>query len=482
MALGYQHFTAQQDDITTRRLCHVVHLDEEWRDRVICTVVDPGPRAVCPAFGVDLVALARHAVWAKRRRREQDRALAVVLVAGVGGLLLAGALGSVVVGLAAVAVAVAAAWAAVFVRLRADGRAALRAWDAKGAVRDAAPPLEADTERRLDELNGRSNVLVYATGEGDPFIGSGRRLSDLHLPPLDIKPAKGEAFTPFDAVELHHYLGKCFEEKTDPSVHVRNRLYVRGDQVQSVHGLVPDKHRSPEPVVDSDWVKAGAQGSAQHARTYLSVEKQISGGDLVVCLLVRAQVEGGLLHIERLVYFLPPLRHRFRAKQDFVNGGMLLVTLSAAWDAAVEALPRLVGRPTRHSRRDWFGDRQRKAHRKARRLIDAGRGHDYGARTSVREAVAAYDTREHFDDADVRQIAQRLHHQLIGHVERFLRDHGVEIDEFSKRVQNITNNITYDIGNLQAGNAVVGGQGNIIDGHGQVNNAAGQRAPAASGT
>ena len=46
-----------QDD-ATRCLCHAVHLDRFLRDYVLHTVVKPHLRAVCPAYGVDLVAVA----------------------------------------------------------------------------------------------------------------------------------------------------------------------------------------------------------------------------------------------------------------------------------------------------------------------------------------------------------------------------------------------------------------------------------------
>ena len=64
---------------------------------------------------------------------------------------------------------------------------------------------------------------------------------------------------------------------------------------------------------------------------------------------------------------------------------------------------------------------------------------------------------------------KRLSRRLLDCIQQFLDDHGVDTSDFSHQVQNITTSVS-NIGTVQAGTAVVGGQGNIVTGHGAVNN------------
>ena len=77
---------ASQSDATetTRYLCAAVHLDDRFAGRVVDQLVHERFRALAPAYGVDLAALAAHAVMARRRLR-RDAALLAVLLLSVGG-------------------------------------------------------------------------------------------------------------------------------------------------------------------------------------------------------------------------------------------------------------------------------------------------------------------------------------------------------------------------------------------------------------
>ena len=92
--------------------------------------------------------------------------------------------------------------------------------------------------------------------------------------------------------------------------------------------------------------------------------------------------------------------------------------------------------------------------------------HDYGAKTSLREAVADYQTEAYFQESDVLDTARRLDRRLLDCLNKFLDDHGVNASEQIE----LANKASIHIRTIQSGNAVVGGQGNIIVGHGAVNN------------
>jgi len=252
---------------------------------------------------------------------------------------------------------------------------------------------------------------------------------------------------------------------------------VRGDYAQHVPGLLPDKLAAPESFIYSDWVKSAVAHPAELARTYICMERIMSGGDLVVSMYVRAWLEQDMLSIERIIYFLPPLQDRYRPTREFVARGPAGVNLDAASFAARRLGPVLAGRRVFGWQPVNYARRRQQAEVQARRHIRAGVIYDYGARTSLREAVAAYNTKEHFAWADVIDSSKRLGSRLMDCIEKFLDDHGIDTSDFQNQVRLIDNSVS-NIGTIQAGTAVVGGQGNIISGHGAVNNyGAGQAGP-----
>jgi hypothetical protein len=472
-------------DKITRYLCYAVHADDNLRDYVLHSVVDSHLQALCPSYGVNLVCVARHAMLAQRRHDFQKAAFVVARLL----LPLAVAVGvifrSPVLAVVAIAVVLAAAWLILFWNLRADRLSALRVVTDFSKPEDQADELRPDIEERLQKL-ARANSVIYANGEFDPFIGSGRRLHFYQLNPVTVTRAGDgpggvkRTLKPFDAIELHQYLATQIPALGFDGLRVRNRLYVRGDYAMHVPGLLPDKLAAPEPVVHSDWVKSAVANPVPLARTYICMERIMSGGDLVVSMYVRAWLEQDLLSIERVIYFLPPLQRRYRPTVEFVARGRMGVNLDAALDATRRVLPVLGGRRISGWRLVDYARQRRRAEAQARRQIRAGIPYDYGARTSLREAVAAYDAKEHFAEADVIDSFKRLGSRLMDCIEKFLDDHGVDTSDFHNQIQLIDNSVN-NIGSIQAATAVVGGQGNIITGHGAVNNFGGGQAGAQPG-
>jgi hypothetical protein len=461
-------------DAATRCLCHAIHEDDDLRDYVLHTVVDPHLKATCPAYGVDLVAAGRHAALARRRLANQQAAFWLVRVILVLAVAAGVVLRSVTAGAVIFCAALVAAWCVLFQQLRAARISALKAVTDPAPPEDQAGPLPPEVEERLGKLS-KANAVIYARGEGDPFIGSGRRLHWFQFNPIDVTRAGQDSagskrtLRAFTAVELHHYLATQVPKLGFDGLRVRNRLYVRGDYVPHVPGLLPDSYAAPEPVVRSDWVKSGVEHPTERARTYICMERIMSGGELVVSMYVRAWLEQNLLSIERIIYFLPPLQERFRPERELIAGGAAGATVRAFATAARRTLPVLAGARVSRRRPGSAAVVSRRAEAKARREIKAGFPYDYGARTSLREAAAAYDTKEHFAEADVLDSAKRLGRRLMDCIEKFLDDRGVDTSEFHDQVQFINNTVS-NIGSIQAANAVVGGQGNIIAGHGAVNN------------
>jgi hypothetical protein len=460
-------------DSVTRSLCHAVHLDENLRDYVLHTVVEPHLRAVCPSFGVSLVAVARHAAAARRRtdiQRNAFIACRVIAILAVGLAVVTRSPG-VAIGLLIPVVAVAygvLAWSLVD-----DRRRARDAIKNPSPPADQASPLDADVESRLQDVE-KSNVVVYADGEGDPFIGSGQRLNYTQMNPVNItrpatSPSGAAVVKPFDVIVLHGYLAREILTLGLSDLQAKNRLYVRGDYAQHINDLLPDQNSSPRSRVGADQVRSGAIRPTARVRTYICVERVREGGELVIGMYVRAALEQNLLTIERSLYFLPPIRDQYKPTRALAANDFATMTLTPLTTAARRVLPMLMGQPLSGRERQDFGAQRQQDEKTALREIKKGFQHDYGARASLREVVAAYGTSEHFDHADILREARNLDSRLLDLIKKFLDDHGVDTSDFSKNIQQITNQVT-NIGSVQAGTAVVGGQGHLVTGHGGFNN------------
>jgi hypothetical protein len=456
-------------DAVTRYLCHAVHRDENLRDYVLHTVVNPHLRAVCPSFGVNLVAVARHAVAARQRVQTRRNAfitcrVGVVLAIGIGILT-----GKPFVAIGLLIATIAAAYGVLAWSLIDGLRRAREAFVNPSPPEDQASPLDSTIEDRLQDAE-KANVIIYHTDEGDPFIGSGVRQDFGQVRPVNITCPATDAsgnpsvIKPFDAITLHTYLAREMLAMKLPGQQVKNRLYVRGDCVKDMDGLLPDQYSSPRSRVEPDQVRSGALQPTAAGRSYVCAERVREGGELVISMYVRAELEGDLLFIERSVYFLPPIRDRFRPTLDLDANDFTTMTLTPLRTAASRVFPMLMGKSLSGKERANFESELEKEETEARREIRKGYQHDYGARTSLREAVAAYSMKGHFDRADVLREAQALDRRLLGLIRGFLDDRGIDASEFSRNIQQVT------IGTLQAGTAVVGGQGHLVTGHGAVNN------------
>jgi hypothetical protein len=483
---GLPEIAQTRDDKVTRDVCHALHLSEPLESFVHHQIVNPRTRAVCPAYGIDLVAVARHAAVARDRRILVTRVvrcirivIVLAVILGIAQVILsAGSHGGPDVTPAAVAAAVIVlcvmgVWGTLFWYVRAGRASALQVLSGPRPL-DQAPAVDPVTEDRLDEVN-RANAVVYAYGQGDPFIGSGRKLFTWNTDPIDVTRAAadasqaGSAVVPFNEIDLHQYLETEIPRLGFNELQVSNRLYVRGDYARFVGGLQPDLRAVPGSVVDARWLASGIMYPSDQARTYVCVERIQMGGDLVTCMYVRARIEQGLLTLDGLIYLLPPLAGIWLPTRSLTARGRGQAFRAAFGAASRETIPALRRRAARLPRKDTFRDASREEAALMRRELKDGHPHDYGAIVSLREALASYQPTHYFEITDVVESSKRLLQRQMNCILQFLEDHKIDTSSLREQAAKITQNISYTAGNSYSVGAVHGGT-NIIGSHGAVNN------------
>jgi FHA domain-containing protein len=446
----------------TRYLCAAVHVDRRFREHVLDEVVNQPYRAVCPSYGVDLVAVVCHALAAQRQRLLRDLALLGLLFAAVLSILSADGLtpdsavipALVVIGLLAWFVVAFDAWWLRYVVL--VGGLSLRAPHARRPKRPSGGRLA----RRLDAITGvqSSNVVVFSGFT--PFVGSGYEDENWSFA-IDIEkgakdPATGRRKTPksFSAGDLYTALAANLATIGLPNLRVEERLLVNGVDVRQIPALLPNRHAAPIGFAAPEVLHAVRDRNRGVARTYLCVEVTGWRGQLVVTIFVRVVRLQGSLYLEWTSYVLPPLRDEYY-DVDRISPRLGAAIAYAIGHGLVYALPALVSSPfmVLHRLDRWL-DAWRSRSRQRDQIL-ADRNFDYGARSSIREEAAGATYKRYFLSLDSEMYTKVVQVRLLKHIFDFLELHDLDTSDFAAQQTIINNSQSYNVsGNLGSGVAV----------------------------
>jgi hypothetical protein len=456
-------------DEVTRLLCATAHLHPAFADALLAVTDDYPYVAIAPPYGVDVLALVRHAARVHRRRLRRRLLHAGLLLLGLVLLYAVFRWSSAPLLHAAMVVVLAGllAWALALGELLQARGDALTLIETSRKPLDMAPPVGPDLERRLAELD-RMNVVVWRTDLLYPFVGSGSWISSWSIPALDItRPATDQQGQPrqviaFDAVGLHDHIARTVRARNLAGLNVRNRLYVRGATAQHVPGLIESPLRPPARIVSSAVVKSALLQDQSTIQTYLCLERIVFGGQLGVSMFVRAMVEENLLTVRADSFFLPPLNSGFRSVTRLPRERWR-VTAKAALDAAFAAPGNLLTSPL-----ELAGDLFRRLGRRRRlarlgRRVRRGRGFDYGAVTSIRHAVSDLAQANHVHQTSEEGYLRRLQHHVLNATVQFLEDHNVDTSELRRQQDRIINSTTYHFGNVNGQGIYIGPNGQVVN-------------------
>jgi hypothetical protein len=280
---------------TTRYLCAAVHIDDKFCTHVVNEVVDQPYRAVCPSYGVDLVAVAKHALLAQRRRMLRDIVLtgllflwAIVLLTALPGDRPTDDWSWFPWGISA-AVAL-ATWLVVGVELYWQRYVVLAQRLSQAAPQpiDIPPPFSRRLRARLESIARvqGGNVLIFSGYE--PFIGSGARLGhwafaiDVGKGAIDSETGTGKVPTPFTAGDLYDALTTNIAALGLPGLRIGERLFVNGRDAWRFRELLPSRQAPPTGQASPKLLRKLLELNRGSARTYLCFEVTGWRGQLVV--------------------------------------------------------------------------------------------------------------------------------------------------------------------------------------------------------
>jgi hypothetical protein len=451
-------------DIVSRLMCAATHLDASFADYVNGQLLKASYKAVCPSWGVDLVAVARHATLSRSRRLARDAALLRTLV-GTGVALFVAALLGVIrvvsfyeaIGLVLLVVlaGVVRSWILVFRHYRAARHDALAMVDSSPPLRERAAPLSPSVEERLTQVN-EGNVVIFSGPT--PFVGSGLHLDNWTM---TVDLSKGTVIsgtdrrrTPshFDSADVHDELLRAVPRGGLPGVQATNRLYVGGTTAPSLLSLIPPpvpRRQRPRSVVSEEELREIILQPREGARVYACFEKSGWGGQIIVSTFIRATRYENTLFIEGASYVLLPLGERFfdvyqlplKRREELV---------AVALTAAGKAIPLLLGSAGRRLNRRKGAREEREALEAIEELRDRGRDVDFGATNSIR-AQTADNERTYYASVDEVMYFVVLRRRVWNCLREFLISHDIDTSDLDRQLALVVDHAIPKVGAVNFG-------------------------------
>ncbi len=464
----------------TRYLCAANHLDEEYSERVIATLLEQPYRAVAPSYGVDLPRIVEHALAARRRRLLRDAALAALLIVllVVFGRALLSWLGSENSRGERDSLAntlLDAVWPAVLLLVPAWLIVAAETWVTRALVLSRLTAGRFDPtalrirvgrrriQSRLDKLaeSQAGNVVVFSGF--NPFVGSGFPIDnwsfavDVTKGRKDPQTGKPRTPKPFEAEHLHTALAGALERLGLPGLMISERLFVDGRDVAQYPKLLPRRLARPETRVEPEVIRQSMRSLENAARAYLSLETSGWRGHLIVTIYLRAVRLPRSLFIEASSFVLLPLKDEYYAVDKLPLESKAETALVALGGGIARTVPRLLSSPFRVLRLARRVIRATRRRRHERAIISEGWRFNYGAKTSIREEAQGEWYNRYFLLLDHHMYVKVAYQRLLLAIGEFLEQHEVDTAEFAERQTIINqNNTVANVSN--ASNFVIGGR------------------------
>ncbi|WP_280252466.1 hypothetical protein [Nocardia abscessus] len=464
----------------TRYLCAAVHFDSALASEVVEKVLEEPLRSVARSPGVDLVAVAKHAVAARERQLARNLVMIATMVVVVGNQLAAadfdaGPLGLLLIldpsrllsplSLGALLVGWLAVW----------GEGCSARWGGtanslrRGTFRSSAAPAprKASVRQQIEHVAAYSDGNVTAYHGYQPFLGHGWPLSawsmalDITRPGSDQEPVR-----PFTAVELNERLRKEIAQLDMRGLNVYNRLFVNGGDIHHDGRFLPDPTGRPVDRVPETTIEALMTSPEDRARPYLTAEIVGWGGEVVWTAFVRLAVSASSLFVEANYCALPPLRQVYHEIDDLLLRPRPSQVLRLAWRSLL-SLPRTYWHAVPDAVRQLLGDfRRERKHARQVSEISQVFTFDHGALISVREAAGdlRVDRRgrsiryhRYFQLLDQEMFTKTVEKKIFETLAQFLTERNVDPDELIRRGEQIINSSVTINGDATLLNSAIGG-------------------------
>lgn len=463
---------------TTRYLCAAAQLDLNFRNQVLEKVLDEEYRVINIPAGVDLLAVTKHCLDAKRRKLIRNTIISILFIIAwvsayekisyeleYGYTDPISALFSSIFSsffsfyfLLAYAAVVLETW---ITRYQIIAKSLLKQnFNPDGVT--LTPETEAKIRRKLSGVINEEecNVVIYSGFS--PFVGSGTDIGGWSFT-LDISKGKEEMRVtqkpePFTIEKLYSYVDSDIKNLHLQETIIQDKIFVNGQEIRGDDRFLPDPFCRPLTQVDPSVLKEFIGGHMEGIRHYKCIRIISWQGEIVLSVFLRFLKLRQNLFVETSYFFLPPLKQEYRKIIDEIQPNptrrQLVQVFQEAFVKAVFLFPlaifllsgRLLNSIARWNQR-----------RSNRRLIRENPMFDYGSSTSIRELAASNLYSHYFQKLDKEMYLKLVERQILDSIINFLDAHNIDTSELRARQDTILNNgVIVTGGSVEAQNFTVG--------------------------
>ena len=305
------------------------------------------------------------------------------------------------------------------------------------------------------------NLIVYSGYS--PFVGSGIDVGGWSFV-VDIDKGKkvlDKSLTPkdFDLSEIYAQVDDEIKGLNIPNLVVKDKVFINGKRVRGNPDLLPNKLGNPVNNVSQEFMDEVINEDNKEARFYRVIQATDWGGDLVLTAFLRFQKSYKSLFVENNYFILPPISEEFKVVDSIkeTSGishflGWLIERLLVTFGHSLLSIFKVfsyVG----EAFGEIFGG-QKKAMRK---IVKTSPDYDYGAKTSIREAISQTLYSQHFQKLDKERYIKIIEKRIFSLIGDFLDSKNIDTSEFRERETNILNQgVIVTGGNLSGENIAVG--------------------------
>lgn len=459
---------------TTRYLCAAAQLDRTFRTQVFSEIINEDHRVISIPAGVDLLAVVRHCVNAKRRKLIRNILVSFLFLLALIGkyneigsysyidpvsdffLIISQSYFTFFFVLALIVVIV-ETW---ITRYQIIAQSLLGQNFNPNSIK-LPPQTEKKIRHKLSDVidEEKCNTIIYSGFS--PFVGSGIDIGGWSFS-LNIGRGKEEMGNileakPFYIQELYSRIESDIKKLHLEGVSIQEKIFVNGQDIRDNIHFLPDSYRRPLTQVDSSYLKEFMRNKSNTVRYYKSIRILDWQGEIVLSGFLRFLKLQQNLFTEVSFFLLTPLKEEYRnidkmqpnlSWQNYLElfNYSFVKTLLLFFSAIFLVIGTLLEPIT-----NW---RQKQAMRK---MIRKNPMFDYGAVTSIRELASSTQYRHYFQKLDKEMLIKIVERQILDSITDFLDEHDIDTSDLKSRQEAILNNgVIVTGGSVKAQNLSVG--------------------------
>lgn len=443
---------------TTRYLCAAAHIDRTFRTHILEKILNEEYRVISIPAGVDLLAVVKHCLDAKRRKLIRDSVVSIFFVMALINIFNGQPIIFFVIYFLS-------AWIAIVIEAWMTRYQIIAKYLLKHNFNANCVTLSANTKAEIyrnlsDVMNEEEcNVIIYSGFS--PFVGAGVDIGKWSFT-LDISKEKKEVqilkkAESFTLKELYFYVDSDIKNLRLQEMSIQDKIFINGQQIRGDKRFLPDPFRRPLTHINSSMLEKFIEDQSDEIRHYKCIRIIGWQGEIVLSIFLRFVKLNQNLYVEASYFFLPPLKQEYHEideiqpnptwkklpnifqetfrKALFLFPFAIFILLSELFSTITRGLEKL----------DTL------------ELIRNNPMFDYGAQTSIRELVASDMYSHYFQKLDTDMYLKIIERQILDSITNFLDIHNIDTSDLRARQDTILNNgVIVTGGSVEAQNLTVG--------------------------